>query len=113
MKTRLLIALMAMTSFCTYAQTTENKTPELKNNGPEVFVRPHFDRPFKVLFDPPCIEYKRHGLVVLECPGIMMAPESGDYDKSMYRGYDNQPCGQVTTGNIKEPATNTKNLTKE
>jgi len=89
MKATLILALLTFASVTGYCQTAtdNNTTPELKNNGKEVFVRPNFDRPFKVLFNPPCIEYKRHGVVVMECPGIMMAPETGDYDKAMYTGY--------------------------
>jgi len=110
MKTILTIALLGMATLGSYAQTTGSTTQTqsatevgttLKNNGPAVFVRPTFDRPYRVLFNPPCIEYKRHGVVVLECPGILMAPESGDYDKSIYTGYGNTPMTAATIDNQK------------
>ena len=115
MKTTLMLAILAFASISGFAQNTaDNKTPELKNNGKEVFVRPTFDRPFRVLFNPPCIEYKRHGVVTMECPGIMMAPETGDYDKSMYTGYGNTvPNPTTSNNNWKQESEDNKSLSKK
>lgn len=115
MKTTLLLAMLSLASLSGFAQNTiDNKTPNLKNNGKAVFVRPTFDRPYRVLFNPPCIEYKKHGVVVMECPGIMMAPESGDYDKSIYTGYGTPVPNPVTSNdNWKQETEDNKSLSKK
>lgn len=110
MKTTLMLAIFSLATAACFAQnTSDNTTLQLKNNGPKVFVRPNFDRPFRVLFNPPCVEYKRHGLVVMECPGILMAPESGDYDKSIYTGYGNT-VPNPTTDNLNWKKENEDNM---
>jgi hypothetical protein len=117
MKTTIVVALLTLISFGGYAQNhPDAKAPELKNNGAAVFVRPNFDRPFKVLFNPPCMEYKRHGLVVMECPGIMMAPENGEYDKAMYTGYGTSCAPQMaapTSYNTKKEIEDRESLSKK
>ena len=77
MKTTIIISLLclgAMTSFAQNEYTTKD-TPPLINNGPRVYVTPAFDVPYKVVSDNPCYMYKKHGLVVLECPGILFIPQ--------------------------------------
>jgi len=113
MKTTLIIALLGLASFSGFAQTTmDGQKPVLKNNGPEVFVRPtNFTRPYKVLFDPPCVMYKKNNLVTMECPGILMAPENGEYDKSMYTGYNGFAPVPQTADTKKTYDENSKALT--
>jgi hypothetical protein len=60
---------------CLMAIGSNAKTTHLRDNGKKVAVTPHFDRPYTIVQDPPCYEYKRHGLMVMECPGILFTPE--------------------------------------
>ncbi len=77
MKTTLIISLLCLASLGSYAQTeyTTKNLPPLVNNGKAIPVTPAFDEPFTVVTDNPCYAYKRHGLVVLECPGVWFTPE--------------------------------------
>ena len=78
MKTTIFISLFclgAMSGFAQEHRYTTKDLPPLVNNGPRVYVDPAFDGPYKVVSDNPCYVYKKHGLVVLECPGILFEPE--------------------------------------
>ena len=80
MKTSLLISFLCLASMSGYAQyqySTKN-LPPLKNDGKRVAVTPAFDQPYTVVSEPAVYVYKRKdGLVVMECPGILFAPEHG------------------------------------
>ncbi len=77
MKTTIIISLLSLVSIGGYAQSqyTTKDIPPLENNGKIVLVTPVFDKPFTVVSDPACYMYKRHGVVVLECPGVVFTPE--------------------------------------
>ncbi len=80
MKKMMMIAMLcctAATGFAQFQYTTKDNPP-LKNNGERVYVTPAFDDKYRVVSDSPCYMYKRHGIVVLECPGVVFIPETGD-----------------------------------
>ena len=83
MKTTIIISLLCIGSVSSFAQHqyTTKDVPPLVNNGPKVMVTPAFDGNYKVVTDEPCYMYKKHGLVVLECPGIWFEPETKQTDE--------------------------------
>ncbi len=76
MKTTILVSLLCLGSLCSFAQFqyTTKDHPILKENV-RIPVTPAFDGPYTVVSDTPCYMYIRHGLYVLDCPGIYFPPE--------------------------------------
>ncbi len=97
MKKILAISLLCIGSLSGYAQTeyTTKNPPPLINNGPRVNVTPAFDEPFKVVSDNPCYMYEKHGLVVLECPGVLFTPEGGTLDQGVPTAVSLQDDGSI------------------
>lgn len=91
--------LLCLLTICSFA-----KTKHPASNGKKVAVTPSFDRPYTVVQDPPCYEYKRHGLTVMECPGILFAPQgTGDEHaahKTNERDEDEDEVDEAVTANI-------------
>jgi hypothetical protein len=52
-----------------------NDIPELQEAGKRIPVTPSFDRPYTVIYNPPCYMYRKNTVVVMECPGIQFGPE--------------------------------------
>jgi hypothetical protein len=96
MKNTLIISLLCIFSVAANAQYkyTTNDNPPLVNNGKAIPVTPAFSVPYKVMSNPACYMYKKHGLVVLECPGVWFEPEKEVVQSAARRN------GWQTNGNM-------------
>ncbi len=96
MKTMMMISLLCLAALTCFAQTryTTNDHPTLKNNGQRIVVTPAFSEPFTIISEPACYMYKRHGLVVLECPGVLFTSPAS------LASTESQAPPFVTTDNI-------------
>ena len=104
MKTALIISLLCVASFSSFAQLkqykyTTNDHPKLKK-GQRIPVTPAFSEPFTVVEEPACYLYKSpRGLEVMDCPGVLFteAPSLG----IVVNGRKNpSPDRVVTTNNV-------------
>ena len=85
MKTTILVSLLCLSSLCGSAQFQyTTKDHPILRQGERIPVTPAFDGAFTVVTDTPCYMYiSKHGLYVVDCPGVWFPPEKRTADEGV------------------------------